>query len=136
MIYGQAGATSDFYQYRLEFGFGEDPVEWELLDKSKIPVNDPDLLHEWDVIGFPSGVVTLRLILISTRETTAELRMQVDLQVPTPTPTPTNTPTMTPTPTVTRRIWRTRTPRTTPTPTDSQSDSMTPTLTPTPSPTP
>jgi membrane peptidoglycan carboxypeptidase len=132
VIYGIAGATSDFYQYRLEFGFGNDPVEWDILDKSKIPVNQPDDLLEWDLTDFPAGVVTLRLYLISTRDTYAEIRIRLDIQVPTPTPTETPTPTSTftpsPTPTVTPTTWirPTRTSRIEPTITP------TPTSTPTP----
>jgi hypothetical protein len=99
-----------------------------LLDKSKIPVLEPDIIHEWDVSEIPPGIVTLRLRVISTRETSAEIRIKVDLQVPTPTPTPTATPTETPTPTP--FIRRTRRPWITPTPTIN----LNPTLTATPSP--
>jgi membrane peptidoglycan carboxypeptidase len=128
VIYGIAGATSDFYQYRLEFGFGNDPVEWDVLDKGKIPVNQPDDLYEWDLTDFPPGVVTLRLYLISTRDTYAEVRIRLDIQVPTPTPTPTMTPSQTPTASATTRIRPTRTSRFQPT--------ITPTTTPTPTSTP
>jgi len=124
-IYGLAGATSDFYQYRLEYGFGGNPEEWELLDKSKIPVNLPDDLYEWDISDFPAGKVTLRLYLKSTQNTFAEVRVILDLQVPTPTPTETPTPTPTPTPT-----W-TLTPSITPSPTITPSPSFTPSSTPT-----
>jgi penicillin-binding protein 1C len=135
-IYGRAGATSDFYQYRLEFGFGNDPVEWELLDKSKIPVNEPDDLYVWDISELPAGKVTLRLYLISTRDTYAEVRVTLDLQVPTPTPTPTDTPTETPTPTFTPSptLTPTVTDTYTPQPTDTQTLEPTLTLTPTPTP--
>jgi penicillin-binding protein 1C len=98
-IYGLAGATSDFYQYRLEFGFGDNPVEWELLDKSKVPVNEPDDLYQWDVSEIPPGKVTLRLYVLSTRDTYAEVRISLDFQVATPTPAPTETP-------APRRRWR------------------------------
>jgi hypothetical protein len=135
-IYGRAGATSDFFQYRLEFGFGDDPVDWELLDKSKIPVNQPDDLFEWDLSELPAGLITLRLYLISTREMYAETRVRLDLQVPTPTPTETPTPTLTPTPTQTLTPTYTLTPSLTPSvtlsPTSEPSNTPEPTITPSP----
>jgi len=134
VIYGKAGATADFYQYRLEFGFGSDPVEWELLDKSKIPVNEHDDLYEWDISEFPAGKVTLRLYLISTRETYAEVRVTLDLQVPTPTPTETPTPTKTPSSTWTLTPSMTLTPSETPSPTDEPSNTPEPSETPSPTP--
>jgi len=100
-IYGRAGATSNFYQYRLEFGFGDNPSEWFLLDKSKIPVNEADALYEWDIHELPRGRVTLRLYLISTEGTTAQVRIRLELQLPTPTPTETPTATNTQTSTST-----------------------------------
>jgi penicillin-binding protein 1C len=125
-IYGLAGATSDFYQYRLEFGLGGNPEEWELLDKSKLPINQPDDLYEWDISDFPPGRVTLRLYLLSIQNTFAEVRVSLDLQVPTPTPT--ETPTSTPSPSST---W-TLTPSITPSPTMTPSPSPTDTVTFTP----
>ncbi len=136
VIYGRAGATSDFYQYKLEFGFGEDPIDWELLDQSKIPVNEPDNLYEWDISELPTGVITLRLYLISTRDTYAEVLIRLDLRVPTPTPTPTLTPTETPTPTFTPTETQTLTPSLTPSPTLSSTATSEATLTLTPSMTP
>ena len=100
-IYGRAGATSNFYQYRLEFGFGDNPSEWFLLDKSKIPINEPDALYEWDIEELPRGRVTLRLLLISTEGTSAQVRIRLELQLPTPTPTETPTATNTQTSTST-----------------------------------
>jgi penicillin-binding protein 1C len=139
-IYGQAGATANFYQYLLEFGVGDDPVDWELLDKSKVPVNEPDLLHEWDISELPPGKVTLRLYLMSTNDMYAEKRITLDLQVPTPTPTltptPTETPTMTltPSPTLTLTATSTDLPTSTSTVTPVPSETSTPTVTPTPTP--
>ncbi|MGD2157855.1 MAG: transglycosylase domain-containing protein [Anaerolineales bacterium] len=117
-VFGRADATAKFQQYFLEYGIGDDPVQWERLYKKKIPLSESDLIYSWDVIDIPAGVVTLRLYMISTDDKYAEKRIRIELRVPTPTPTPTNTPT--PTPTVT------------PTPTPS----ITPSPTNTPSPTP
>ncbi|HBY09163.1 MAG TPA: hypothetical protein DEH22_15805, partial [Chloroflexi bacterium] len=129
-IYGQADATDNFYIYRLEYGRGDDPVEWEEIYKKKVPVDEPEKLYEWDVSEIEAGVITLRLYMESTEDTYAEVRIQLNLQVPTPTPTPTQTPTDTPTPTVTPSPTWTPVPSLTPTPT--WTISPTPTLTPTP----
>ncbi|MEW6716278.1 MAG: transglycosylase domain-containing protein [Chloroflexota bacterium] len=125
-IYGKASATGNFLRYRLEFGLGEDPVKWELLDKSGTPKDQPEKLYTWDLTELPAGPVTLRLYLESTNGTFAELRLHLVLQVPTPTPTPTDTPTETPTPTETS----------TSTPTETVTPTFTPTIKPTSSPTP
>jgi membrane peptidoglycan carboxypeptidase len=135
-IYGRAGATSGFYQYRLEYGFGDDPVDWELLDKSKIPVNEPEELYEWDISELPAGIITLRLYLISTEDTYAETRITLDLQLPTPTPTETPTATWTPSPTATSSPTLTPTATNTLFPTSTGSPTLVPSNSPTPSATP
>jgi membrane peptidoglycan carboxypeptidase len=124
VVTGQAGASGNFKSYRLEFGLGTDPVQWELLVQNGIPENDPAQLYEWNLEDLPAGTVTLRLYLESTLDTYAEVRIRINLQVPTPTPTP--TPTFTPTPS----------PTTTPTPTSTSTITPTPTETPAPSDTP
>ncbi len=131
-IYGQAGATAKFYQYRLEYGLGSDPVEWELLEDSKIPVNEPDALYEWDISEFPAGNITLRLYLISTDDMYAEKRITLHFQVPTKTPTATPTPTETPTATLSPSPTLTPTASDTPIPTSTSSATSEPSMTPTP----
>lgn len=129
-IFGQAGATADFESYLLEYGIGSKPVQWELLKKDGIPVNDSAKLFEWNLEELPAGEITLRIILRSIHETYAELKMNLNLQVPTPTPTPTPTftptPTYTPTPTFTATPSATLTPTITPTPQDTPVPSSTP----------
>ncbi len=121
-IYAQVDATANFKEYRLEYGLGENPDKWELLDRSKASVPQPDKIYTWDLSELPPGPVTLRLYMESTEDTYAEVRLHLDLQVPTPTPTPTPTETPTPTPTPT---W---TPSPTPTPAPP-TDTPTPTVT-------
>jgi penicillin-binding protein 1C len=129
-IFGRAGATGNFDFYELEYGLGEDPVQWERLDQDDDPKNEPEKLYEWDVRELPAGEVTLRLTVRSTEDTYAETTMRLNLQVPTPTPTPTETPTptatatATPTPTATSTV--TPTPTITPTPPDTATPSPTP----------
>jgi len=118
-VYGQADATDLFFMYRLEYGLGDDPVEWELIHKKKVPVDEPEKIYEWDVSEIEAGTITLRLYLESTENTYAEVRIQLDMQVPTPTPTPTQTPTVTSSPTSTPTPTLTPSPTWTPSPTPS-----------------
>ncbi|MBT3392253.1 MAG: hypothetical protein HN413_17785 [Chloroflexi bacterium] len=129
VIYGMADATSDFASYRLEWGHGHDPVDWDTLRQGDSPVDQPDDLYEWDVSELGPGVVTLRLSLFSTRGTSAETMISIDLQVPTPTPTPTDLPTFTPTSTQTFTPTATFTATATPTNTLPATATYTPTAT-------
>ncbi|MFN2232620.1 MAG: hypothetical protein ACK2U1_00225, partial [Anaerolineales bacterium] len=131
-IYGQADATDNFYMYRLEYGRGDDPVEWEQIYKKKVPIDEPELIYEWDVNEIDSGIITLRLYMESTEDTYAETRIRLDMQVPTPTPTPTETPTETPTPTLTPSPTQTPLPTLTPTASQTPMPTDTPTTTPVP----
>lgn len=132
-IYALVDATTNFREFRLEYGLGPDPVDWQLLaGPFTTPARDPQLIHSWDVTDVPGGTITLRIYLVSTEGTYAERKIRINLQMPTPTPTetPTITPTETPTGTPTLTPTGTPTPSVTPTPTE------TPTPTPTETPTP
>jgi penicillin-binding protein 1C len=131
-IFGQAGATADFRRFRLQFGLGNDPQEWKNLVRSEQPVNQPDLIHSWDLTDMADGPITLRLILDSIQDTFAEVRIHLNLHLPTPTPTVTPTPT--PTETLTPTPLPSATPTETPVPTITPFPSLTPlpTLTPIP----
>ena len=127
-IYALIKVPGPYKEYKLEYGTGDDPAEWELLHLGGPQSDQPQFLMDWDVSKLPAGTVTLRLYLISDRDTYAERKIHLNLQVPTPTITPTPSPTVTPTPT--------RTPTTTPTPTVTKTPTPTPTPTPTNTPTP
>ena len=127
-VFGQADATRNFDYFKLEYGLGEDPDEWELLERKKSPVSSSSKLYSWDLTEIPTGVVSLRLYMHSTEDTKAVVVVRLNIQVPTPTPTPTNTPTPTSTPTPTFTPTMTPTPTNTPEPTSTP----TPTLTITP----
>jgi len=118
-IIGEINATDKFASFRLEYGIGEDPDEWNLLEKRNKPVKSSKEIYEWDISGMPAGVVTLRIVILSNEDTYAELRIPINLQVPTPTPTPTPTFTPTFTPTMTPTITET------PTPTPTATETMT-----------
>jgi len=119
-IYGRADATSNFSEFWLHWGRGNDPVDWDLLREDNDPVGQPDEIYEWDISDLDAGVITLRIRVLSTEGTYAETTISTNLQVPTPTSTPTDIPTETPTPTATF------------TPTDTPTATLTPTVTFTP----
>ena len=127
-IFGQADATTDFSEFRLEWGQGEKPETWYLLGKSNTPVKQAGKLYTWDVLTKtegspePSGLIALRLYMSSTRNTFAELLLHVNLGVPTLTPSPTPSPTSTATSTPTSVPTNTPTITIVPTETHSPTD--------------
>lgn len=127
---GRADATADFQKYSMSYGLGSEPVEWTLLVEKEQPVRQTDILFTWNLLdsfpqGIPTGTVTVRLTVVSLRNTSAELLVRLNFQVPTPTPTATPTPTQTSTPTATPTATLTSTP----TPEPSLTPTMTPSLT-------
>lgn len=139
-IYALVSATENFKNYRLEYGLGDDPVDWKVLTDHVTEQHDPpDRIYTWDLTDVPEGEITLRIYMKSTKDTYAEQRIHLNLKVPTPTPTVTQTATitptitLTPTPTLTPTITSTFT--NTPTPTATRTLTPTPTLTPTETPT-
>jgi len=142
-IYAVVQATANFRSFRLEWGQGEDPVEWRpLTDNIPNQYPNPERIYTWDLTEVPDGTVTLRIYMESTdADRYAERRVRLNLNVPTPTPTLTPTLTVTPTPTQTLVPTATPTVTTTPTVTATPTVTYTPTTTqtapePTLSPTP
>jgi hypothetical protein len=127
-IFAIADARPGFEGWRLDYGIGDKPVEWQGLEQSRQPVPQPELIYEWDLFDVPSGMVTLRLYMQGAEGAYAEQRVRLVMQVPTPTPTLTPTETPTPTPTATLEPTWTPTPSATPVP----SETPTPTVTNTP----
>jgi len=128
VVFARVDATSRFENARLEYGPGQDPVQWELLETIPNPLTGISEIISWDLSELPSGWVTLRLFMNAVNEGYAEQEIQIDLQVPTPTPTPTPTatPTETPTPTLTPTATNTPTPTETSTPTPTHTATNTP----------
>lgn len=125
-IYAVVDASDDFRRFRLEWGLGNDPSDWNtLLENVTDRVPQPDRIYTWDLKDVPAGNITLRIYVESTEDRYAEKVIHLKINVPTPTPTLTPTPTVTPTPTQTPTITPTPTPTQTPVP-------PTPTETPTP----
>lgn len=117
-IYAVVNTPDDLRRWRLEYGLGDEPVEWKpLLVDQTAQYTNPEMIYSWDVSEIPAGRITLRIYMESTEDTYAERRIHINLQVPTPTPTPTPTSTMTPTITVTPQPTLTPTITITPTPT-------------------
>jgi penicillin-binding protein 1C len=120
-IFGRAGATSEFKDWILEYGLGDDPRPWPDLAQVNHPANQPEKLYTWNLEGIPNGPITLRLSVSSQRGGKAIVQLHLNVLLPTPTPTPTSTstqtltPTSTPTPTPTPTVTATATPSETPT---------------------
>ena len=102
-------ATGNFESFRLQYGVGNNPSKWHTLYKSSNQEKEPEKLVTWDVYEADAARVTLRIVMTSTKDTTAEKRIHLNLDVPALTPTPIE-PTMTVTPEPTWTIVPTETP--------------------------
>ena len=138
-VFAQVNATSEFRNYSLSFGLGSDPVDWKVLLDRDQAVPQPDKIYTWNLLesfpdGLPTGTISLRLVINSVRNNTAEKIIRLNFQVPTLTPT--STQTSTPTPTMTATPTSTMTPTASATPTITSIPSATATETPTSTPAP
>ncbi|MFA5836133.1 MAG: transglycosylase domain-containing protein [Bellilinea sp.] len=128
-IYALIKVPTAYKDYKLEYGLGDDPADWELLYLGGPQSDQPQFLMDWDLNTVRAGGVTLRIYLTSDHDTYAVRKLHLNLQVPTPTATPTTTPTRTPTSTSTPTI--TNTPTLTPTPMPTATPTPTATFSPT-----
>ncbi len=119
-IYVVARADDQFRNFRLEYGYGNDPDEWNFMMESDTAYQQPERVYIWDLSYAEEGSITLRLVMNSTEERYAEKRMHLRLAVPTVTPTITPTPEPTHTPTPEPSATSTDLPTDTPTPTETQ----------------
>jgi penicillin-binding protein 1C len=85
-----------FTGWRLEYGAGGDPSEWNLLTQGNHAIPNPGLIYTWNLEGIQENQVTLRIYLSNGEDYYAERRVTITLNLPTPTPTPTETPTQIP----------------------------------------
>ena len=124
-LVGVVDATANFKQYKLHWGEGEDPSQWNPLQEDWVttPMRSAGVLTEWDVSELDGKTITLRVTLHSTQNTEVQKKYTVRFTLPTPTPTPTATPTSTPMPTAT--------PTVTPTPEPTEMPTLVPTEAPT-----
>ncbi len=129
-IVGVIDATANFKDFKIDWGEGEKPGEWNtLVDWENTPVRSAEEIFSWDLTEITAEIVTVRIRLRSTMDTQVEKKFTLRLSVPTATPTPTEEPTLTPTPTPTPTPPL-ETPAPPPTPTPGE------TLPPPPTPTP
>jgi penicillin-binding protein 1C len=98
-IYAVVSATGNFESFKLQYGVGNNPSKWHTLYKSSSQEKEPEKLVTWDVYEADAARVTLRIVMTSTKGTTAEKRIHINLNVPTLTPTPEPAMTVTPQPT-------------------------------------
>ena len=149
-ILGSVGAPG-FGGYQVEYGFGNDPGGWGLVQERQDISVENGVLASWDPSSLNySGPLTIRVLLFGPDNPTTpeedramvEDRVTVTLLEPTPTvtPTATNTPTATATPTATTTNEPTGTPTpsatTTPTTESTPADTAVPSETATPDSTP
>jgi len=129
-IFGIVDATANFKEYWIDYGTGTEPTSWTMLiEHVTSPVRSVSKLFNWDLDEVEPGVISLRIVMLSTNDTYAFKKISLILAVPTKTPTATPTETLTPTPT------ETSTPTETPTQTQTQTPTPTPTSTQTVTPT-
>jgi hypothetical protein len=104
-IIAKIDVSADFQNYTLDYGLGDNPIDWNRLMDSSQPASQPSKIYTWDLKDVPQGVITLRITMNSIRGGYAErkihLNMLVSTATPTITPTPTPTPTVMPTFTLT-----------------------------------
>jgi membrane peptidoglycan carboxypeptidase len=136
-IRGMITATQHFEYYRIEWGRGPEPSEWEILvGDVRAPQETPDILYEWDLEDIEPGMITLKFYVHSTQDTFAEKLLRLNIQLPTPTPTATTTKTNTPSPTATPTQTMTPEPTETQAPTSTPTETLEPSPVPTDTPTP
>ncbi|ACM22020.1 repeat-containing protein [Geotalea daltonii FRC-32] len=59
-VTGTASDPTDFKNYTLEYGAGDNPISWSALRSATVPVQG-NLLYAWDLTNATGGVYTLRL---------------------------------------------------------------------------
>jgi penicillin-binding protein 1C len=79
--------------WRLEYGAGQEPGQWNMLAQGTNTFPSPSLIHTWNLEGIVDNQVTLRLYLSNGEEFYAERKVTITLNLPTPTPSITPTPT-------------------------------------------
>jgi hypothetical protein len=133
-VFGKIDASSDFMNFSLQYGLGDDPTEWNVLYIGNQPVSQLEKFYSWDLQSIAPGIITLRIIINSVRGGFSERLIHLNLQYLTPTPTitptvyVTQTPTQTNTPISTQTAIPTGTPTSTQTPvgTESPTETYTP----------
>jgi hypothetical protein len=108
-LFGRAAAPSDFQDWVVEVGLGNDPNSWPDIAHSATPLEQPGRLLDWDPSGLPNGPVTLRLTVRNRSGGKASAVLHLLLNLPAPTATSTAPPTSTATATATHTPTATET---------------------------
>jgi hypothetical protein len=87
--------NGSFTGWRLEYGAGPNPEQWNTLAEGTNSFPNPSLIYTWNLQGITDNKVTLRLYLSNGEDHYAERRVTITLNIPTPTSLPTMTPTVT-----------------------------------------
>lgn len=87
----------NFRYYTVEYGLGENPGEWIMIQGQTSQIVENGGLAQIDLAALPDGPVTLRLLVYGPENAIAEARVTFSVRNPTPSPTPTGAPTATPT---------------------------------------
>lgn len=82
-----------FTGWRLEYGAGQDPNQWNLLAQGTNAFPTSSLIYTWQLEGLHEGKITLRLYLSDGEDKHAERRVTLTLNIPTPEPSITPSPT-------------------------------------------
>jgi hypothetical protein len=89
-VYGRA-SSSTFFLYRLEFGEGIAPQNWQVISQSTNRVESGPL-GGWNTQGLTSGLYTLRLVVQDRSGGQVVATVSVSVGAPSPTPIATGTP--------------------------------------------
>lgn len=101
-IYAVVTATSQFKQFSLQYGIGDNPSQWHtLMSGVRQQFSQPAKIYTLDLYSVGAENFTLRIIMESDLKGYAEKKIHLHSLLPTLTPTITPTPTETPTPTAT-----------------------------------
>jgi Tol biopolymer transport system component/flagellar hook assembly protein FlgD/fibronectin type 3 domain-containing protein len=60
-IQGTAYSRTDFKEYRIYIGAGQNPTDWTLLRTSPLPAAAAGDLADWDTLGLLEGIYTIKL---------------------------------------------------------------------------
>jgi hypothetical protein len=91
-IVGRA-SSPNFRSYRLEYGKGTNPKDWEEIVEREVNIPNGSL-GTWNVDGLEPGTYTLRLVVIDRLQ--GQFSATVTIKVGAPSATPTGTPPLRP----------------------------------------
>ncbi len=91
VIRGIADGGDLFASWQLDYGMGEKPQDWIMLERSRQPARTREQLYTWSLGNVDNGIVTLRLTVYSTEDGYAERLIRIEVYNTPPEP-PTEIP--------------------------------------------